>query len=334
MPVFLGVDAGGSETRAILVASNGDVLGSGRSGPANFRAGSLRVSCESVASAVRDAVKDSGNSSELFAFIGSAGLEGPGPEELGRKLLGEAATPTQLHLDTDAYTAWAGAFAGAPGVLVSSGTGSISLGVTSSGARHYVGGWGPTFGDEGSAYAIARDAIKVALEVADGRRSASLLLDKLRHYVLAGAASELSAGNSGLTTWLYSPERTQSDIARFAPFVEQVALEGDGAAMEILERAGAQLAAMASTLITRFNEMNPGATKPIAVSAAGTVLRVNQFVRARFLHELKQLPVATAYSEPVLPPEAGAVLLAMDDAGLPRSAALHERLREQLLEIA
>lgn len=330
MRAYLGVDAGGSHTRALLVSEDGEVMGAGRSGPANFRTGAVVHARVAVRDAVRQAIDQASSRAGprqvievAAAFLGSAGLEDTGDEKLAWDLLGGAVAPRRLGLDSDVYTAWAGAFAGEPGVVLSAGTGSICLGVTESGRRIRVGGWGPAFGDEGSAYAIARQGIEAALAMADGRGAATQLLDELLRFT--DIAEEWGSGGlerygTELTNWLYSPGRYQPDIAGFAPLVENAALRGDPVALKILDRAGIDLAVMAATVVRQFEADGP----PVRLATNGSVLRGDGPVRVRFLAALEAEKISAAIAIPRFPPEAGAALLAMQLGG-------HE-LRPNLLE--
>lgn len=336
MSAFLGVDAGGTRARAVLVSADGRVLGRGHSGAANFRTGTLDAASSEIAKAVQQAMGrgDAGGGSAVpeveAAFIGSAGLEGPGGEELGRALLADSLRPRVLTIDSDAYIAWAGAFARQPGILICAGTGSVGLGITPAGRRHYVGGWGPLFGDEGSAYSIGREAIRVAMEISDGRRGDGVLLAALRrHADLADPAGRPFADvYREMTRWLYSADRRQVDIAAFAPAVDEAAEAGDEAARRILEQAGEQLARMAIALVRRFRAEDPAGAP--AVSTAGSVLRSNRFVRQSFLHALAAAAPEAVVKPPRLPPEAGAALLAMAAAGLEPTAEVLAKLQTQL----
>ena len=57
----------------------------------------------------------------------------------------------------DMVCAWAGSLGGEDGINIVAGTGSIGYGERA-GASARAGGWGEVFGDEGSAYWIARAA--------------------------------------------------------------------------------------------------------------------------------------------------------------------------------
>ncbi len=338
MRAFLGVDAGGSKTRALLIGSDGSLLGRGSAGAANFRTGSLAAASQQIGQAVDRAAKAARlppGSGIDAAFIGTAGLEGPGEDELARQLLGRAAfSPRRVGLDSDAYIAWAGAFACSPGILVSAGTGSVGLAVLGAGERHYVGGWGPQFGDEGSAYAIAREAIRVALEIADGRRSSGMLLAALQEH--SGLADHRGRVFSDvyreITRWLYATHRNQSDIAALAPRVHDAARHGDEAAKAILERAGSQLGDMALALARQYRSRRPGSRPKVAT--AGSVLRDNPFVRDAFLSRLESSVDDIGFVPAMFPPCAGAALLALAGPDSVPPTGVLERLRGEFAKQA
>ncbi len=82
-------------------------------------------------------------------------------------------------MNADMLTAHTGALGGEPGVLVLSGTGAAFYGVTADGRHAKAGGWGPAFGDEGSAYWIGQMVLHAASSAYDGRRPATLLISMI-----------------------------------------------------------------------------------------------------------------------------------------------------------
>ena len=81
MVLYLGIDAGGSHTRARLSDESGNTLGSGCSGPANSRIG-LELSIRAIEAAAQGAMEEaklsSDKLSDIRAGIGIAGLNRPG----------------------------------------------------------------------------------------------------------------------------------------------------------------------------------------------------------------------------------------------------------------
>ena len=144
---MLGVDAGGSYTRAVCVGLDGRVLGVARAGGGSPTHNA--DASEQVQRAISDALDGSDRrASDVVAL--AAGLAGFGSERDRRWAdsffdLDGLDCPREIVNDT--VVAHAGAFAGGPGVIVVAGTGSMILAITESGEvvrndryHHYAGG--------------------------------------------------------------------------------------------------------------------------------------------------------------------------------------------------
>jgi len=148
---LLGVDAGGSATRAVLLEA-GQVRSLPDGPPMNaLLTKGFADELERIIAAA----------DPTAAGIGLPGVRSSGQaRELGQTLTRRTGRP--VHVTDDADTARAGAFLGAPGIVVMAGTGSVALG--SDGERFArAGGHGFLLGDEGSAYWIGREAVRAAL---------------------------------------------------------------------------------------------------------------------------------------------------------------------------
>jgi N-acetylglucosamine kinase-like BadF-type ATPase len=115
--------------------------------------------------ALDDALRDSGLSRDSRFDAVVAGISG----YEGRV----AGVPPQLpsarvELMHDAPIAHAAALRGEPGIVVIAGTGSAAFTRARDGRAATFGGWGYLFGDEGSAFWIARRAFESAVLCADG----------------------------------------------------------------------------------------------------------------------------------------------------------------------
>ena len=161
---LLGIDAGGSGTRAVLVA-DGQVAGRFTAPPMNaLLTGDLTDRLAALIGGV-DAADAAG--------VGVPGLRSrDAAAALGAELTRRAGNPVQVA--TDGETAWLGAFGGSPGIAVFAGTGSGAVGCD---GRRWAraGGHGFLLGDEGSAYWIGRAAANAALRW-DDRMGGSLAL--------------------------------------------------------------------------------------------------------------------------------------------------------------
>lgn len=325
--LFIGVDAGGTRTRAICVSGSGEVLGSGLAGPANHATAGLASARACITEAVHQATAFHRSDRPLSVsavFIGSAGLEHAGSEAEGRRLVEGAVDARHVQLDTDAYVAWAGAFRCQPGIVVIAGTGSICLGVDQAGNRSKVGGWGWRVGDEGSAYALAVDAMRVAVATSEGRAEAPLLWRALGQFLdlgQPGGADDEPLDGLAVRAWLYAPERRPADIAAFAPWIARAANEGCSTSKSILKAGGAELAGLVAAVARSL----PGG-RHLPVAAAGGVLANLTPVRSAFRAAIATHTELGSYVEPAYAPQLGAALLAMLAAGQQLEPAMFRRL--------
>ena len=134
--LVVGVDGGGTRTRAVVL--NGTrILGEGTGGPSN----PLRVGIANGATAIREAV-DKACAEALIhrddlvaAGVGLAGVRRKDIRARMRDVLIETLGIKNIELVSDGDIALYGATDGQPGVVVISGTGSISVGINRQGKR-------------------------------------------------------------------------------------------------------------------------------------------------------------------------------------------------------
>lgn len=145
--VGVGVDIGGTWMRAVAVDGAGRVLRRART-PAPTPAG-RRKALERLLSRWR--IKPD------VLVVGTHRVwSGAARATAARELRGLARA---VHVLPDLETAWLAAFAGLPGVMVLSGTGSCAYGRDERGRACRVGGLGPFLGDEGSSFWIGKQWI-------------------------------------------------------------------------------------------------------------------------------------------------------------------------------
>jgi N-acetylglucosamine kinase-like BadF-type ATPase len=238
--VFLGVDGGQSSTKAVIGDSKGRILGRGSAGPCNHvsdaeaRAKFLRTIRECVSSACAEA----GLAADTRFGAACFGMSG-GPEDK-EALLREVVDAKQWLVTHDGLIALSGALAGDDGIVAIAGTGSLAFGRKGDRTMR-AGGWGYIFGDEGGAFWIVREAVRVALRQEEGwgwkTRLHELLLE------VTGATS----ANDVLHRF-YTPEWPRSRVARLAAHVSRAAEEGDEMASTILQIAGGRLSNLVSAI--------------------------------------------------------------------------------------
>lgn len=300
--LVVGVDGGGTRTRAAVL--DGDrVLGEGVAGPSN----PLRVGVANGANAIRDAI-DKACAAALVqrddivaAGIGLAGVRRQDIRARMREVLIETLKIENIELLPDADMALYGATDGAPGVVVISGTGSVSCGLNRQGKRVYAGGWGPVAGDEGSGSWIARRALQAVAHATDERGPRTALTAAACNYFQVNAADDLS-------TAIYAPTMTNDRIAGFSKQVIEAARAGDQVARQILLEAGTELGKAAVTVIRKLKMEG----ERFQVAFVGGVFTAGELVIAPLRNEIARVARKAFIAEPRFSPTIAAGRMAQE----------------------
>lgn len=169
---LVGVDGGGSHTRALAVDTRGRLVGRGQADGSNPHNCSLAGSARSILHAM--AQSGATPSSCLSLCLGIAGLADPAiTQALHEELLSQAPElgGAKRYLTHDLEIAHRAAFAGQPGVLLVSGTGSACYALSPKGEILRQSGRHRERDDPGSGYSIGKRAIAEGLVAAPGEPS-------------------------------------------------------------------------------------------------------------------------------------------------------------------
>src|SRR5262245_1022502 len=224
--LLLGIDGGGSTTRALLANRSGALLGAGAAGPGNYQATGFDTATRAIQSAIDAAFRDAGIAAAGPVAALCLGLAGAGrPEDRARfeAWAARQALARRCVVVSDAELVLpAGTLAGW-GVALICGTGSVAWGRAPDGRSARAGGWGYVLGDEGSGYDIALRALRLATQTADGRAAAPALLQAaLDHWGLQEPEQ--------LIGQVYRTETTRAEIAALARRIVTLADAGEPAA--------------------------------------------------------------------------------------------------------
>ncbi len=305
MAFYLGLDAGGTRTKAAL-ADDTAILARATAGSIK----TIRVSPQKAEQNLRtllDAVT-AGSGVSLGSLtatcVGIAGstvstVNGWVWNTLGPLISGE------LEVCGDTEIALDAAFPGGAGVLVIAGTGSNILGRTRSGALLHVGGWGPVLGDEGSGYWIGHQGLRASLRARDRGEPMRLLNAIAAHWGTENLDRIIELAHAS-----FPP-----DFADLAPIVAQVGHAGDPLAQAILRNAGRELAGDAALALAKVAAADPGAPERCAFT--GSVLENITLVRQTFLGELGRLRPAAELRFEAVDPVQGALWRARQLPGEP-----------------
>lgn len=264
----VGIDGGGTGTRARLCDAHGRRLGEGRAGPSTLRLPPEQVWAhlnEAIDAAFADARLASAPPSTVALGLGLAGFA---DESRRRTFLALAAEWAAVVLASDGEAALIGAHGHAPGLVVIAGTGSVGESQDESGQRRSVGGWGFPAGDQGSGAWLGLAAARVAQAACDGRgpkgRLAAAVLDR--------------TGGTSQTLLDWCLRAGAHEFASLAPCVFEAAASDPA--------ADALLATAASDLDAHVLALDPSGRWPVVVyGSVGLRLRqrLAPAVRARLV---------------------------------------------------
>jgi N-acetylglucosamine kinase-like BadF-type ATPase len=302
--LFIGIDGGGTHTRAALVRGDGSVIGVGTGGPSNFQTDGIATAREGVREAVARAWKGSGEEGMKAdgAFLGMAGVASRRDRETVEEIAASLAIAGRVEADHDIRTALAGGLAGAPGIALIAGTGSAAYGRNREGSAWRSGGWGHLLDDLGGGYWIGVQGMIAIARAADGRAATTALTGPLMEALGITIIDDLLrlAGNELLP---------RPAIAALAPLVIEAARGGDPVATGILKHGADELALMVSAV--RSHLLLPDD----AIVMTGGLIADPHYAPMIVDAITRRIPGART-PPPILPPLLGAALLAMTSAGI------------------
>ena len=327
MNTFLGVDGGGSKTRFVVIDERGRVLASHREGSAYYLEIGLDSAQEMLVRGIQQTLNQAGiaESQLTYAFISlpSYGEDQSLIERLNALPL--AALPSQrFRCDNDMVCAWAGALAGADGVTVASGTGSIAYGEFQ-GRAERAGGWGELFSDEGSSYWLAREGLRLFSRMSDGRTARGPLYELIRRHFKLKVDLDLCAAVYG------SDAAQRSHLAQLSQIVTRAASEGDVAAEELIQQAACELVDLVEAVATKL-QIPPDMS--ILVSYTGGMFRMGERLTAPLVSALKLRSARYVVQQPRFTPEIGAALQAARLNKTPLNPSSLDALDEAVAHLA
>jgi len=318
---FVGVDAGGTKTHALVADESGEVLGIGRAGTGNWEGVGLDGALAALRQAVGEALSAARTSPRevTAAGYGLAGLDWPSDEARLRPLVEELGLSGPSVLVNDTFVALRAGAREPWGVVIVAGTGTTVAGRNRRGEMARTPGLGYPFDDWGSAPDLAQAALHAVARAYTGRGPATALSNRLVRLVGAADVADLL---EGVSRWRYNLFPLVADVVRA---LMEEADGGDGAAREIVLRAGRELGGGAVVVIRRLGMED----EEFDLVLAGGLFRSASPLLLDTLRGTVQAVAPGA--RPVrldVPPVVGGVLLAMDAVGWAVTPEVRRRLEE------
>jgi N-acetylglucosamine kinase-like BadF-type ATPase len=313
MGYLLGVDGGGTKTEFVLVDAEGRVRATHQGGSCYY----IQIGFDGLHELLSEGVQAvlaqvSGTPEDIdYAFFG---LPAYGEDSIAESMLDvvpEAVLGHHRYLcGNDMICGWAGSLAGADGINIVAGTGSIGYG-EHAGKSARGGGWGEVFSDEGSAYWIAISGLNAFSRMADGRLAKGPLYEIFRQAFDLKSDLDICGDVFGRQ----APSRDK--IAAMSKLVSQSAEAGDRVALKIFDSAGYELAAIVDAIRAKLDY---ALDEPVALSYSGGVFKCGALILDPFSKHLNQFSMMYDLRKPLHAPSIGSALYAARRLGRPFSA--------------
>ncbi len=303
----IGIDGGGTKTNAVLCSLDGKILSETQGGPSNFQIIGLEQTAVLILDLIQNCCRTIGcNISEIGAVV--AGLAGAGRtsdqkiifDEILKTAAQKNLNINKLIIESDARIALEGAFSGKPGIVVIAGTGSIVFGKNEKGKIFRAGGWGRIIGDEGSGYAIGREAIRAVVKCIDGYGKKTKLWNIFDY--------EFNLGNQEAI--IEAVYRNNFALASLAPMVINAVSQRDKIAKIILKQASDDLTNVIAVVVEKINKRR---SKPPKRNLAliGSLFEDDNVYSKFIKHDIKRKIKGILLRSPESPPVVGAALMAI-----------------------
>jgi N-acetylglucosamine kinase-like BadF-type ATPase len=316
---FLGVDVGGTRTRASLVNQDGRLIGFGEAGPGNHESVGEAGFIAAVETAVGQAFSQASCSKDNItgAGFGIAGYDFPSEREIFLKLLSSAGYDCQFEIVNDSTL---GLLAGSQegwGIAVVSGTGCNCRGWDKTRSHEgRITGHGLEMGEgAGASELIAKAKQSIAYEWTM-RGPHTALSDAFIKYT---GACDLEDLLEGLQLDRYILE------ADAAPLVFKVAADGDIIARELISWAGQELGELVKCVSRQLNFQQI----VFDVVMIGSMFENGEILISPFQQTVHAFAPDARFIRLTDPPVIGAVILGMETAGWKMTDEIRQRLSQE-----
>lgn len=311
----LGIDGGGSRTRALLCDASGRIAGQGLSGGINPR----HACTADIRACLNEAFSQSTigiDPSRIAAVhLGIAGASDRPTQSniaaLAREHVGGGATISVGH---DLEIALVGGLGGGkPGIVLVAGTGSACYGHDTNGQSVQCGGWGDLVDDVGSGSWLGLRALQVCVRQADGRLPESPLKGMVMDFLRIDHME-------GFKERIHSVGLSRRERATLAPALIQLAACGDYAAGEILSEGMEELSSLLLCTSEQLQLSGP------SVLLTGGLMN-HEYFRSQLQNAVSRIQPEIRIVEQCLTAVAGATLLALKSARIDVSESTITRLK-------
>ncbi|MEE6261472.1 N-acetylglucosamine kinase [Plantactinospora sonchi] len=245
--MVLGLDVGGTSTRATVVSLTGERLGTGRAGGGNPTSHGAEPAAAQLRIALHAALA---GLDPTLVRAGTIGLAGAGrllADPAGRAAFDRAWHQVGLRCPYavvgDALVAYASGTAEPDGTILIAGTGAIAAEVRDLTLDRVADGHGWLLGDAGSGFWLGREAVRHTLAELDAQQPPGTLGRLVLTELLGSAQVAPRSRDTGDLLVQAVTRRAPVELAGLAPLLVRAAADGEPAATGIVAEAARLLAA-------------------------------------------------------------------------------------------
>ncbi len=266
MNYYLGIDGGGTKTRAILIDEMFNPVFD-KTYESTYLITQGDEKFKQIFTDILSSAKDIAQNDLKHTFIALAGF-GEFKQDNDRIMnnLSEVFKSNPFKVLNDSVGVWAGGLLCENGIAIIAGTGSNCCGIVDVNYER-VGGWGYLAGDESSAYWIALKTANSYMKMYDGRLEKTVLFDLInKEYSLDETKNMMQ-----LLYRDFNCER--SKVAQLAIMCTTAAANGCSVCMQIIDDAANEMALHITTVAKKLEF-----TTPIPVSYTGGVFNSELYI--------------------------------------------------------
>ncbi|MFC8297279.1 N-acetylglucosamine kinase [Micromonospora orduensis] len=250
--VVVGLDVGGTSTRATALTLTGDRLGTGRAGGGNPTSHGAERAAAELLTALRGALHGVDPTRVAAGTIGLAGAARLLADPAGRAAFDRAwhdaglRCPYAVH--GDALVAYASGTAEPDGTVLIAGTGAITAQVRDLRLDRVADGHGWLLGDAGSGFWLGREAVRRLLADLDAAHTPGPLATAVLTELMGSADIAPRPRDTVDATIQAVTRRPPVELARLAPLVVTAAADGEPVATALIAEAAEHLASSVSRI--------------------------------------------------------------------------------------
>ncbi|WP_158634031.1 N-acetylglucosamine kinase [Radiobacillus deserti] len=319
--LYIGIDGGGTKTQCVVGNSYGDILAFVEVGSTNIKSNPPAFIESQIHLLLKQVMEQIDITPECIKgiFVSTAG--GDRREDVARWKQWMTSFHEQLTcpilVSNDAVSALKSGTASSSGTVLIAGTGSIVYAVPEEAAPPIrVGGWGYLFGDEGSGFAIGREALRSIMKAYDGRGEKTELTETIMEFLHLQHPS-------GFVTAIYESTSPRQTVASLARPVLKLASTGDPVAVQLV---GKEIEGLLDLLRASVRHHSALLHDPLVLTGG---LFQSSYFKQRFVQAIEQNNLHKELIFPTFPPVVGAYLYMLEKSGHPN---IRERVGRSWLE--